>query len=82
MAGKLVAAKRPKLLPILDNEVNTFLQPPRELFWVTMHDELADTQRRQAIAEACLAAPPHVSLLRRMDVALWRAAKRLPRDKV
>jgi hypothetical protein len=82
VAGKLVAAKRPKLLPILDSEVNTYLQPPRELFWVSMHDELSEIQRRQTIAEACQAAPPHVSLLRRMDVALWRAAKRLQREKV
>lgn len=76
VAGKLLAAKRPKLLPILDNEVNNYLMPPRGLFWVTMHDELSDSSRRQVISEVCNVAPPHVSLLRRIDVALWRAAKR------
>jgi hypothetical protein len=76
VAGKLLAAKRPQLLPILDNVVNDFLQPPKELFWVTLHDELFDASRRQAISEVCQVAPPHVSLLRRIDVALWRAAKR------
>jgi Family of unknown function (DUF6308) len=76
LAGKLLAAKRPKLLPILDNEVNNFLQPPKELFWVSMYDELSETSRRQVISEVCQVAPPHVSLLRRIDVALWRAAKR------
>lgn len=76
VAGKLLAAKRPKLLPILDNEVNTFLKPPKELFWVTMHDELSDVSRREAIADVCSVAPGYVSLLRRIDVALWRAAKR------
>lgn len=76
VAGKLLAAKRPKLLPILDNVVNDYLKPPKELFWVTLHDELSDTSRRDAIAAACQHAPPHVSLLRRIDVALWRAAKR------
>lgn len=76
VACKLLAAKRPKLLPILDNEVNNYLQPPRELFWVSMHDELSDPSRRQAITEVCQGAPPHISLLRRIDVALWRAAKR------
>ncbi|MCV6976835.1 hypothetical protein H7J11_20420 [Mycobacterium bourgelatii] len=76
VAGKLLAAKRPKLLPILDNEVNNFLKPPKGLFWVTMHDELSDPSRREAIADVCQAAPAHVSLLRRIDVALWRAAKR------
>lgn len=76
VAGKLLAAKRPKLLPILDNEVNNYLKPPKELFWVTMHDELSDVSRREAIADVCRVAPAHVSLLRRVDVALWRAAKR------
>jgi hypothetical protein len=76
VAGKLLAAKRPKLLPILDNEVNNFLTPPKEMFWVSMYDELADTARRDAIADVCRVAPEHVSLLRRIDVALWRAAKR------
>ena len=76
VAGKLLAAKRPKLLPILDNEVNNYLQPPKGLFWVSMHDELSEISRRQVISEVCQVAPPHVSLLRRIDVALWRAAKR------
>jgi Family of unknown function (DUF6308) len=76
VAGKLLAAKRPRLLPILDNEVNNYLKPPKELFWVSMHDELADSSRRQTISDVCDIAPLHVGLLRRIDVALWRAAKR------
>lgn len=76
VAGKLLAAKRPKLLPILDNEVNDYLRPPKTLFWVSLHDELSDAARREAITDVCRFAPPHVSLLRRIDVALWRAAKR------
>lgn len=76
VAGKLLAAKRPKLIPILDNEVNNYLQPPKGLFWVALHDELSDPVRRQTISEACQGAPPQICLLRRIDVALWRAAKR------
>lgn len=76
VAGKLMAAKRPKLIPILDNEVRNYLQPPKNLFWVTMHDELSDPARRQVISEVCQSAPAPVGLLRRMDVALWRAARR------
>jgi Family of unknown function (DUF6308) len=76
VAGKLLAAKRPKLLPILDNEVNNYLQPPRGLFWVSLHDELSEAARRHAISDVCQAGPPQISLLRRIDVALWRAAKR------
>ncbi|MCV7192217.1 DUF6308 family protein [Mycolicibacterium brumae] len=76
VACKLLAAKRPRLLPVLDNVVNDYLNPPKGLFWVTLHDELSDTPRREAIATVCDSAPPHVSLLRRIDVALWRAGKR------
>lgn len=72
-AGKLMTAKRPRLIPILDSRVRDLLRPPTELFWVTLHDELADEQRRTTIADVCKAAPPHVSLLRRIDAALWMA---------
>jgi hypothetical protein len=41
-----------------------------------MHDELSDVSRREVIADVCRVAPAHVSRLRRIDVALWRAAKR------
>jgi hypothetical protein len=76
-AGKLLAAKRPRLIPVLDKEVREFLTPPQGQFWVTMYDVLSDESRRTAISEVCrAAAPPFVSLLRRMDVALWMAAKR------
>lgn len=73
-AGKLMAAKRPRLIPILDTKVRDLLKPPPGLFWVSLHDELVDESRRSAIAEVCSAAPPTVSLLRRMDVAFWMAA--------
>ncbi|MGO9031791.1 DUF6308 family protein [Mycobacterium sp.] len=73
-AGKLIAAKRPRVIPILDKEVARVLKPPKGLFWVTMHDQLADSARRQTIAEVCDNAPPGVSLLRRIDVALWMDA--------
>ena len=75
-AGKLIAAKRPRLIPILDSRVSrvqTLLRSPQELFWVTLCDELSDEHRRATIADVCHAAPPHVSLLRRIDVALWMA---------
>jgi hypothetical protein len=73
-AGKLMAAKRPRLVPILDKEVKGMLKPPRGRFWMTMHDELSDSARRRTIAEATASAPADVSLLRRIDVALWMHA--------
>ncbi|MEW5812234.1 MAG: DUF6308 family protein [Actinomycetota bacterium] len=73
-AGKLLACKRPRMIPILDERVQGLLKPRHELFWVSMHDELSDESRRRTISRVCRHAPPHVSLLRRIDVALWMAA--------
>jgi Family of unknown function (DUF6308) len=75
-AGKLMAAKRPRLIPILDKEVKPVLKPPKGRFWVTMYDQLVDDSRRQTIADVCTCAPDTVSLLRRIDVALWMHAVR------
>ncbi len=75
-AGKLMAAKRPQLIPILDKEVKRVVKPPKGRFWVTMYDQLSDESRRQKIMEVCATAPAEVSLLRRIDVALWMHATR------
>ena len=74
IAGKLLAAKRSRLIPILDNKVKDLLQPPTSRFWVSMWDELSDESRRVTVAQVCADAPADVSLLRRIDVALWMAA--------
>jgi hypothetical protein len=74
IAGKLLAAKRPRLIPILDNKVKDLLQPPTSRFWISMWDELSDESRRVTVAQVCADAPADVSLLRRIDVALWMAA--------
>jgi hypothetical protein len=80
-AGKLLAAKRPRLIPILDWKVERLLEPPKDQFWVTMHDQLTDEARRQTIAEVCAVAPRGVSLLRRIDVALWMHATAYSRTR-
>jgi hypothetical protein len=73
-AGKLMAAKRPRMIPIFDERVDQILAPRDELFWVSMYDELKDDERRDVIERVCQNAPPYISLLRRIDVALWMAA--------
>lgn len=74
IAGKLLAAKRPRLIPVLDNKVRDLIQPPTSRFWISMWDELSDESRRATVAQVCADAPADVSLLRRIDVALWMAA--------
>lgn len=73
-AGKLIAAKRPRMIPIFDTRVDRLLGAPDGFFWVSMYDELIADDRRRAIENVCRNAPSHVSLLRRIDVALWMAA--------
>lgn len=74
-AGKLMAAKRPRLIPVLDNLVRDLLKPPKGRFWLSMYDQLADERRRRQIEEIVECAPAHVSFLRRIDVAVWMHAK-------
>jgi Family of unknown function (DUF6308) len=62
------------LIPILNKEVKGLLNPPRGTFWTIMYEQLLDDGRRQAIGDVCKAAPDRVSLLRRIDVALWMHA--------
>jgi Family of unknown function (DUF6308) len=77
-AGKLMAAKRPRLIPILDKEVKRLLRPPKGQFWLAMYDQVADDRRRATIEEVCANAPDEVSVLRRIDVALWMHATQRP----
>ena len=64
----------PRLIPILDKEVKGLLDPPRGGFWTGMHEQLSNEARRRTVAEVCEGAPDGVSLLRRIDVALWMHA--------
>jgi hypothetical protein len=70
-ATKLMAAKRPHLIPIQDAFVEEELILPRGRFWLPMYDQLADASLRDLIGEVTKAAPENISLLRRVDVAVW-----------
>jgi len=70
-ATKLMAAKRPDLIPIQDAFVQEELMVPDGKFWLPMHDQLADESLRDFIDLVTKGAPAEVSLLRRIDVAVW-----------
>jgi hypothetical protein len=70
-AGKLMAAKRPMLIPILDKFVKEVFVPPVDGFWTGMREQLLDEETRRVIGDICAAAPANVTLLRRIDVAVW-----------
>ncbi len=76
-AGKLLASKRPRFIPILDKEVKDHFGLSKRRFWGAMHDQLSDDERRSLIAGVCDNAPADVSLLRRIEVALWMYARHM-----
>lgn len=72
MAGKLLARKRPRLVPIVDKMISAALQFPPGRFWVTLAACLKDDSLRGAID--ALRPPDNaapVSTLRLLDVAVW-----------
>lgn len=71
IASKLLARKRPRLVPIHDDVVFRVLAPPRNKFWVTLAAALTDSALRAAIEDLRPAGDESISLLRLLDVAIW-----------
>jgi hypothetical protein len=69
---KLLAAKRPLLLPIWDSRVARAVDLTDGQWWEPMRLMLSDPLNRERLELATADAPSHVGLLRRIDVALWR----------
>ncbi|MFD8197460.1 DUF6308 family protein [Streptomyces wuyuanensis] len=74
-AGKLLARKRPRLLPVYDKVVRCALGRPRPSFWLALHAALRENDRalHRQLLELREAAglPQTVSALRVCDVAVW-----------
>lgn len=74
-ANKLLARKRPRLLPVYDDLVESRLRAPKS-FWASLHGSLRDDdhalhRRLLAIREAA-AIGDDISALRVFDVVCWR----------
>ncbi|GAA2878683.1 hypothetical protein Acy02nite_16190 [Actinoplanes cyaneus] len=73
-AGKLIARKRPHLIPVYDRVIRCLYGRPQQV-WLRLHDRLAGdgAQLRGALAALRTRAelPPRISLLRVLDVVLW-----------
>ena len=74
-ASKLLARKRPRLVPVFDRVVRDLVTPPEGEWWVTMRAVLRDPRTEGAAARlrALGAVRDHVSDLRLIDVVLWMA---------
>ncbi|MET8298611.1 DUF6308 family protein [Streptomyces sp. NPDC005180] len=75
IAGKLLARKRPRLLPVYDKVVRCALGRPRPSFWLALHAAMRADDRalyRQLLALRQVAGVPEtVSVLRVCDVVVW-----------
>jgi uncharacterized protein DUF6308 len=78
-ANKLLARKRPELLPVYDQVVKAALRPPAGWFWISLRNALqadgcAMVQRLREIRKAAEldVEPP---LLRVLDVAVWMTSR-------
>ena len=79
-AGKLMAAKRPSLIPIYDQHVDAALGYPPGRFWAGMRMAMQDAH--EAVAEVVAVAGVAVTPLRAVDIVVWMhqhgAQDRLP----
>lgn len=80
-AGKLLAAKRPHLIPVYDRVVKDYLGVPTDQFWMPLRSELETPEQRllidSRISGASVLQPEglELSLLRRIDIILWIRGK-------
>ncbi len=72
--SKLLAAKRPRLVPVLDDVVCSALGPSDD-YWADFRHVLRDARFRRRIDYLTAAAPGNVTLLRRIDVVVWMRHK-------
>lgn len=70
-AGKVLARKRPRLIPVYDSVVREAVGAPKH-FWTWLHQQLQDPQLIDQIrALRAAAGVEDLSLLRTLDVAIW-----------
>lgn len=69
IAGKLMAAKRPSLIPVYDQHVHAALGWPTGQFWMTMRESMVEGH--EAAAEAVKMAGAEVTALRAADIVVW-----------
>jgi hypothetical protein len=78
-AGKLLARKRPRLVPIYDSVLRTSLgQGADRSFWLVLRAALRDERTRARLTDlrARAGIDASVPLLRVLDVAIWMASSR------
>ena len=67
--SKILATKRPGLLPVYDQHVANALELPNDRFWLPMWQSMQEA--REQVGEAVREAKVDVSLLRAADIVIW-----------
>jgi hypothetical protein len=72
-ANKLLARKRPRLLPVYDSVVKEALRPKPGQFWVSLRHALLDPTLRSSLESIRDGVPEaeHLSVLRVLDIVVW-----------
>lgn len=68
-AGKLLAAKRPALIPIWDKHIARALGAPKGHFWLAMRDSLRSSAA--LVTEVAAEAQVDLTPLRVVDIVVW-----------
>ena len=71
--SKLIAAKRPRLSPVLDSVITGTVFPGTGRYWEAFRFALSNDELRDHIVDVTSIpeVPADISLLRRIDVVLW-----------
>jgi hypothetical protein len=79
-ASKLLARKRPHLIPIWDSRVSAFFEWKTKDFWWPLSLALKDDARRERIERIRppTAPPEIISTIRLLDVAIWMRDESAP----
>lgn len=70
-AGKLLARKRPRLIPVIDSVVVKAIGAEPSSYWQTYQRFLQEPENREAVERLRGAVDGAVSTLRLLDVAVW-----------
>lgn len=79
--SKLLAAKRPHLIPVVDRVIKDVF-PGVDDFWHAFRTALRDADIRGEIEQATLSAPPDLSLLRKIDAVIWTSHREKLEDEI
>lgn len=78
-ASKLMARKRPHLIPILDNRVRKFYEARTDPFWWPLSRALSDPELlERLLALRVQAGARNLSVLRILDIAIWMGERNPP----